>query len=152
MKHIKMDKQKMIIIIICIVLLLLISFTIYHIFVPTKTVNGNRLENIVAIDDAAISKIKNEIIDSGLVNSVDYKTNVKTMKFFIDTDSSAENVKKINDIILNNLSEKITTTYDIEIYITNAKDTTNFPMIGYHSKSGSEFVWTLNKAGDDSEK
>ena len=153
MKFIKKNKTVVIVAIICLVLVILMGVAIYRMFYPSNdSAYGNRLENAPEIDNAVIEQIKNKIIDSNLVEEVNYNTNVTTMKFFIKAkdDAKIEKVQALSDIILDTLSTKIVSFYDIEIYLTN-ENNASYPSIGYHSKNADSFSWT-NNVGDENEE
>lgn len=151
MKFIKQHKQMIIIISICVILLTLIGFTIYKTLVYDGNLYGNRLDEIEEVDNSSLAKIKDELINNYSINDVKYETNVKIVKFIIDTDMTSDEVKELGDVILNNMSEKIINSYDIEVYVTK-NDDNDFPMIGYHSKSSTMFNWVLNKVVETNEE
>ena len=78
------------------------------------------------------------------------------MKFFIDvkSDTKLEEAKQLSQIILDSLSTKVIDFYDIELFFTDPSgENTNYPLIGYHSKSSTEFSWVDNVAeGDEDEE
>ena len=146
-----MKKEKIIIIVICSILLVLMGVTVYNILAPTDTIYGKRLDEAVSIDGSVISKIKEELSNSGNISAVNYKTNVKIMKFFITTDLEATKAQEKVSIIMDNLNEKVVNFYDIEVYFTNESNT-DYPMIGYHSKNSKEFKWVINKEDTTNEE
>lgn len=153
MKFMKKNKTIVIVGIICLVLFILMAFAVYRMFYPSSgSVYGDRLDNAPEIDNAVIEQIKSKIMDSNLVEEVKYETNVAVMKFFISVKDSTKlaDVQKLGDIILDTLSTKVTSFYDIEIYLTN-KNNEQYPSIGYHSKSASSFSWTNNVGEEDEE-
>ena len=153
MKFIKKNKTVVIVAIICLVLVILMGVAIYRMFYPSNdSAYGNRLENAPEIDNAVIEQIKNKIIDSNLVEEVKYNTNVTTMKFFIKVKDGAklEKAQALSDIIIDTLSTKVVSFYDIEIYLTN-ENNSSYPSIGYHSKNAEAFSWT-NNVGDENEE
>lgn len=158
MEFIKKHKAQFIVGVVCLILLILAFFAVYRMFYPSssKSVYGSRLENAPEIDNAVIEKIKNEIIDSDLALEVTYETKVATMKFFIDvkSDTKLEEAKPLSQIILDSLSTKVIDFYDIELFFTvPSGENTNYPLIGYHSKSSTEFSWVDNVAeGDEDEE
>ena len=153
MKFIKKNKTKVIVAIICLVLVILMGVAVYRMFYPSNgSIYGDRLENAPEIDNAVIEQIKNKIMDSELVEEVNYETNVVVMKFFIKVkdDAKLEKVQALSDIILDTLSTKVISFYDIEIYLTNDNNT-SYPSIGYHSKNAEAFSWT-NNVGEKNEE
>lgn len=157
MNFIKKHKAALAITFVCLILIFLASLAVYRMFYPSgdKSVYGDRLQNAPEIDNTVISQIEEEIKNTQLVNSVDYKTNVTIMKFFIDvkSDTEVEEAKQLSDIIMNKLSNKVINFFDIEIYLTQ-KDGSNssYPSIGYHSKDAEDFSWVINKVGETSEE
>ncbi len=158
MKFVKKYKVQIIVGVICLILLLLAFFAVYRMFYPSnsKSVYGNRLENAPEIDNAVIEKIKNEILDTDLVATVNYNTSVAIMKFSIEVeaDTKIKEAEQLGQIILDNLSTKIVDFYDIEIYVTNPSgENEEYPLIGYHSKNAEEFSWVDNVVdGDEDEE
>lgn len=153
MKYIEKNKTAVIVGVICLVLFILMAFAIYRMFYPSNgSVYGDRLDGAPEIDKAVIEKIKNQIVDTNLVEEVNYETNVVTMKFFVSVKDSTklDDAKKIGDIILDTLSTKVINFYDIEIYLTNEKNE-EYPAIGYHSKNASSFSWIDNVGEEDEE-
>ena len=153
MKFMKKNKTIVIVGIICLVLFILMVFAVYRMFYPSnRSVYGDRLDNAPEIDNAVIEQIKSKIMDSNLVEEVKYETNVAVMKFFISVKDSTklDDVQKLGDIILDTLSTKVTSFYDIEVYLTN-ENNEQYPSIGYHSKSASSFSWTNNVGEEDEE-
>ena len=153
MKFMKKNKTIVIVGIICLVLFILMAFAVYRMFYPSsESVYGDRLDNAPEIDNAVIEQIKSKIIDSNLVKEVKYETNVAVMKFFISVKDSTKlaDAQKLGDIILDTLSTKVTSFYDIEVYLTN-ENNEQYPSIGYHSKSASSFSWTNNVGEEDEE-
>ena len=153
MKFMKKNKTIVIVGIICLVLFILMAFAVYRMFYPSsESVYGDRLDNAPEIDNAVIEQIKSKIMDSNLVEEVKYETNVAVMKFFISVKDSTKlaDAQKLGDIILDTLSTKVTSFYDIEVYLTN-ENNEQYPSIGYHSKSASSFSWTNNVGEEDEE-
>lgn len=153
MKFIKKNKTMVIIASICLVLLALMCFAIYRMFYPSnKSIYGDRLENAPEIDNAVIEQIKNKIMETKFVEAVNYQTNVVTMKFFIAVKDGTKlkDAQKVDEIILDGLSETVINFYDIQIYLTN-ENNSDYPSIGYHSKKASAFSWIDNVGEEDEE-
>ena len=153
MKFMKKNKTIVIVGIICLVLFILMAFAVYRMFYPSSgSVYGDRLDNAPEIDNAVIEQIKSKIMDSNLVEEEKYETKVAVMKFFISVKDSTKlaDVQKLGDIILDTLSTKVISFYDIEVYLTN-ENNEQYPSIGYHSKSASSFSWTNNVGEEDEE-
>lgn len=153
MKFIKKNKTIVIVAIICLVLVILMGVAIYRMFYPNSgSVYGDRLDNAPEIDNAVIEQIKNKIMENDYVEEVKYETNVAIMKFFISIKDGTKlkNAQKIGDIILDTLSTKVVSFYDIEVYLTNENDS-SYPSIGYHSKNAEEFNW-INNVGEENEE
>lgn len=151
MKFIRNNKEKIIIISVIVVLMILIGLTIYQVFGSKHSLYGNRLKNAVTIDETVLIKAQNEISKLNGVTSIKHEVGIKTIKFFIDVDITSDKAKKLVEPLISNLSEKVLSDYDIEVYITN-DESKDFPMIGYHSKNATQFTWVLNKAVAPNEK
>ena len=153
MEFIKRHKTSLIIAVVCLILIILACFAVYRMFYPSnsKSVYGDRLENAPEIDNNIIEQIKNSINESGLVTEIKYEKRVATMRFFIyvKSDTDLDDAKKFGDIILNSLSDEVTTFYDIEILLSDKDGVNkNYPALGYHSKLAEEFSWSSNIAED----
>jgi len=150
MKFIDKHKTVLIVSLICLILLVLASLAVYRMFYPSgdKSIYGDRLQDAPEVEANIIEEIKTEITNSGLVNEISYTKNVRVIKFIIDVKENAKvmDAEGLSKIILNKLTTKVTTYYDIEIYLTqkNGEDT-NYPAIGYHSKNAEYFSWVTNK-------
>ena len=153
MSFIKKNKTSLVVGIICIIVVVLISLAIYRMFYPSNdSIYGDRLDNAPEIDNAVIEQIKTKMLDTGLIENVEYETNVATMKFFVSVSDNTklEEAQKLGDIILDTLSTKIINFYDIEVFLTN-ENNEQYPSIGYHSKSASLFSW-INNVGEADEE
>jgi len=159
MKFIKRHITAIIVIIVCLILMLLAGFAVYRMFYPSndKSVYGDRSEGFVEIPNDSIEKIKSDINETGLVNSVTYKLNSsKTgMVFFVDVkeDTKIDTAKKLSEHVLNNLSKDILGFYDITINLTQKNgNMSEYPAVGQHSEGASTFYWVVNKEVEDSEE
>ena len=150
MKFIKKHLTAIIVTLICILLLILAGFAVYRMFYPSndKDIYGKRLENAPQINNEIILKIKDEVLESKLVNTIEYNTNVKTMKFYIDVkeDTKITKAQELSNIVIKNLSDDIVNFYDISIYLTQKNgEMVEYPAIGYHAKESNKFNWVVNK-------
>lgn len=157
MKFIKKHLTAIIVTFICLLLVILAAFAVYRMFYPSndKSVYGNRLDNAPEISSEMISKIKEKMINSEIVNTIDYNTTVKTMKFYVDVkdNTKIESAKKLSNIVIENLTDDIINFYDISIYLTQKNGKMKeYPAIGYHSKGDDKFNWVINKEVEDSEE
>lgn len=157
MKFIKKHLTAIIVTLICLILVILAAFAVYRMFYPSndKSIYGKRLDNAPLISDDVISKIKEKLNNSKIVNTIEYNTSVKTMKFYIDVkeNTKIENSKKLSEIIIENLNEDIIKFYDISVYLTQTSgDNKEYPAIGYHAKGTDKFNWVINKEVDNSEE
>lgn len=157
MKVLKKYKTALLVTLICLILIVLAGFAVYRMFYPSgdKSVYGDRLQGSPLVSSEVISGIKTKIMETNLVNKVDYESNVRIMKFFIDVKKNTEITKaqNLSKILLDNLSLEILTYYDLEIYLTqNEGDNKSYPAIGYHSKDASFVSWTVNKEGVGNEE
>lgn len=158
MNFIKTHQKTMIVILTCLILIILAMFAIYKMFYPnsSKSVYGERLKNAPEIDNAVVERIKQDIGNNSAVKSVDYQLNGRIIKFFIDTkeNTKKEDAQALTSILTDAFSTTILQYYDITIYYTQTEkeDSTDFPMIGYHSKDAKEFTFTINKVGGSNEK
>ena len=129
------------------------GFTVYRMFYPSSgSIYGDRLDNAPEIDNAVIEQIKNKMMDTNLVEEVKYETKVATMKFFVTVkdNTKLKDAQKLDKIVLDTLSTKITNFYDIQISLINESND-DYPSIGYHSKSASSFSWIDNVGEEDEE-
>ena len=157
MKFIKKHLTAIIVTIICLVLLVLAAFAVYRMFYPSsdKSVYGSRVDDAPEITNEVISDIKTKVLDSKIVNTIEYNTSVKTMKFYIDVkdDTKITKAQDLSDIVIENLSEDIIKFYDISIYLTQKTGVMlEYPAIGYHAKESDKFNWVINKEVESSEE
>jgi len=156
MKFIKKHLTAIVVILIVISLLVLAGFAVYRMFYPSndKSVYGNRLDGAPEISNEVITKIKEELNNSKIINTVEYNKTVKTMKFYIDVkeDTKIAASQELGNIVIKNLSDDILKFYDISIYLTQKNgQMKEYPAIGYHAKESNKFNWTINKEVEDSE-
>ncbi|MEG2322385.1 MAG: hypothetical protein RSB71_02735 [Bacilli bacterium] len=155
MNFIKKHEVQLGISLVCFILIILALVAMYRMFYPNRdqSMNSGRLDNAVVIDNAVIEQIKTEITKTNLVDTIDYRLNVRTMKFIIKVknDTTLEKAQALTNIMTEKLSMSITSYYDIEVYLTKELDN-NFPMIGYHGKDTKVFNWVINKTGDKNEE
>lgn len=147
MKFIKENKSKIIIGVICLCFVLLLTITICSIFDlgNSKKIYGSRLDGEVSVSDTLVENVKSKIFETGFVNDISYNKNIRIIKFIIDVkdNTNTNEAIKLGDTILSVFSKEILSYYDVEVYITsNSKD---YPIIGYHSKSSTDFKWTINR-------
>jgi len=148
----------MIVAVTCLILMILAIFAIYKMLYPNsnKSPYGNRMAGAPDIDNAVVERIKSSILENSNVNTVTYNQNGPILKFFIDTKTGTkkEDAQKLANIVTDTFSNTIIQFYDIQVSITQKEneETSDFPMIGYHSKDAKEFIFVINKAGDTSEK
>lgn len=159
MKFIKRHMTAIVVFIICLILMLLAGFAVYRMFYPSndKSVYGDRAEGSAEISAESIEKIKTDINETGLVNSVRYELSPSktTMKFFIDVkkDTKIDKAKKLSEHVLNNLSKDVLGFYDITINLTqNDGEMVEYPAIGQFSLGANNFYWVVNKEVQESEE
>lgn len=150
MKFLKKPKFKIILLSIFVVIMILAFFGIKELIYPNSSIDlyGNRLEGIeeVSIKNDTITNIKELITKTEKTNSVDYYLTGRILKFIIDVKKDTELVdaKSMADNIIDKLSEKQQSFYDIEVFITSKESDGSelYPIIGSKHKDSLTFVWT----------
>lgn len=152
MTFIKEHKTGVIIGIVVVLLLFLILYAVFGtLFSSSSTgVYGDRLMNAEVIEDSVITTIKNDLQSNSFVNSVEYKQNIRILKFFINVSSGTEidKVKEIVDTIPTKLGSKVSSYYDIEIFVTSVGESNEYPAIGYLFKNSTDFSWSGAGVGE----
>lgn len=144
-----LSKYKNIIIILVIVIIFLVALiSLYNFFAPDykKSLYGNRLENIEKheINSKSIDKIEKKVKELEFVKSFDYNLKGKIMNFVIEVndETSLKDSKKVWNLIIEELKEKQTKYYDIQVFLTGKEKSETYPVIGYKHKTSDEIVWT----------
>lgn len=150
MDYIKKHK-KLTIAIGCLLVLLLIVFLLKVFIFPTvgKNAYGNRLEgmNEVRINQDSITKLKQELTDTGKVEKVSYDLRGRIINLNLDMKAGVDpkEAKDIAQSILKNFTDEQQKYYDIQVFLTQkGVEKTSYPYIGYKHKTSKSFVWTNN--------
>jgi len=150
MKFLKKNKKITIGIILAILLLLAIFFIVIFIL-PLFGHNkyGNRLDGMKEVEIS--SETKNNIIEvlekTGHFESVDYTLSGKIINIVanVKKDVKAKDAKEAAKKVLEKLSDKEKSYYDVQIFLTQKDvEKSTYPYIGYKNKNAKGFVWTNN--------
>ncbi len=146
-----LKKHKIGVIIVSIFVIIIIAMFVFvrSIFVSGHEgiIYGNRLEGIdkVRINEDTLTNIADEIKKNEQVKKVSKRLEGKLLNFMIDVsnETTLENAKKLVEPIINSLTEKEQSFYDIQVMITcNENEKSEiYPIISYKHKTSSEFVW-----------
>lgn len=144
-----LKKYKALIIILTIIIVFVVGLiSLYNFFAPDykKSLYGNRLESIekYKISSKTINKIEKNVKELGYIKSFDYNLKGRIMNFVVEVnkETSLKDSKKIWDLIIENLEEKQTKYYDIQVFLTIEGDSEEYPVIGYKHKTSDEIIWT----------
>lgn len=145
-KFLKRNKIKVIIGAVILAILIFLIVTIYSLFFSSKGDKyGNRLDGIskVEIKDSTVKKIKSALKEDEKIDSVEYHLEGRLVNFLITVNTDEDRDSVLNDTskILENLSDKIKSYYDIEVFIDSKEESENYPVIGYKHKTKDGFTW-----------
>lgn len=138
---------KLIIMFLIILVIITLGVLIYiNIF---KEGNNNRFEGIekYKLTKKEKEKIEEKLNEIGNIKNIDIEVQEesKIIKIFVDLneDTESETIEKISDELVEEISEKNLSFYDIEVFVecTNKEKCTMEDKIGYKHKSLSEFTW-----------
>ena len=101
-----------------------------------KAIYGSRLDGI---KDVEITKETTDKVEKK-ISSQATSTNVKV------AGRTLEKAKKLGEEAVSVFSDKEKKYYDIQIFITNDKNTEQFPIIGYKHHSNDNISWTKDRA------
>ena len=133
-------------IILCLVVLVVVVLSLFiykNLFQQNKS---NRLEGIEnhQLTKKEVSKIKDTFNELEDVKSIDVYTNYKIIKIYLELkeDISLDDVKEKSNEVIEKISEKNLSFYDVEIFVECLdKESDQYPKIGYKYKTSSEFTW-----------
>lgn len=151
MKFIKKNKILVIFIAIFGIVMIFAVIGIVKLLMPNggTSVYGDRLNGIddVQIKTTTIDIIKQGIMDSGKVESIEYDLRGKLMNFIIIVKDTTDKVDatSLTDKILSNLSEEEKKFYDIQVFINSSSENELYPIIGYKHTTSLNFSWSNNK-------
>ena len=132
-----------------IIILVLIIIAVLGVFIYKEMFEvgvSNRLEGIEKhnLTKKEIKAVKEKLNEIEKVDSININTNYKIIKIFLnlEEDIDFEEVKKVCNESIEEISKKNRKFYDLEIFIESKnKDSEIYPKIGYKYKTNSEFVW-----------
>ena len=148
MDFMKKHKMKLILLGILILVFIISLFAIVSLLYPDlrKDIYGNRLSGIsdVKISNQVITKVKDDLNFSKIVVNTDYVLKGKLINFIVKVkkDTNINDAKKLPDIILESIEDKIQEYYDIQVIITEENE--KYPIMAYKHKTSKTFVWTNN--------
>lgn len=151
MDFMKKHKMKLILLGILILVFIISLFAIVSLLYPDlrKDIYGNRLSGIsdVKISNQVITKVKDDLNFSKIVVNTDYVLKGKLINFIVKVkkDTNINDAKKLPDIILESIEDKIQEYYDIQvIIIEETEENEKYPIMAYKHKTSKTFVWTNN--------
>ena len=150
MNYFKKNKWVLIPITIFVAIMVFAIVAILNLLIPnnSKDLYGNRLEGIenYAISNDTVDAIKQSILDTNLVKSVEFDLKGKLVNFIIvvNDDVDRVNATGLSDKVLSGFDDNIKSFYDFQILINTEGESEIFPIIGYKHISSLNFVWTNN--------
>ena len=147
MKNIlKVLKKYYKLIILCVVVLIVVILSLFiykNLFQQNKS---NRLEGIEnhQLTKKEINKIEEKLYELDDVKSIDVYTNYKIIKIYLEIkkDINFDDVKEKSNELIEKISEKNLSFYDIEIFVECLdEESETYPRIGYKYKTSEEFTW-----------
>lgn len=119
-------------------------------FVPnTKIANyGDRLDGIKEISKDEKENINTKIKEKEFVKDASVTINGKILNVLITVsdDTTLDNAKSLSKVIVENISDEVKTTYDVQVFIAkDNKDQNNFPIIGYKHFNSEDFSWSRDR-------
>lgn len=150
MKYLKKNKWVLVPITVFVVVMIFAIFGIVNLVIPndSKNLYGNRLDGIenYVIKEETISIIKEELMKTEKVKSIDYDLKGKLINFIIMVKNETDKVSAqgLTDKILSGFDEEIKKFYDFQVFIKTEEESEIFPIIGYKHVTSVNFVWTNN--------
>src|SRR5574344_1946143 len=150
MKFIKKNKILVIFIAVFAIVMIFAIIGIAKLLMPNggTSVYGDRLNGIenVQIKDTTIGIIKQSILDTGKVETIEYDLKGKLMNFIITVKDTTDKVTatSLTDKILSNLTKKKKKFYDIQVFINSTSESEIYPIIGYKHTTSLNFSWSNN--------
>lgn len=150
MKYLKKNKWVIVPITAFIVVMVFAIIGIVNLVIPksSKNLYGNRLDNIeqYPIGDESVSKVKEELMNTGKVTNVSYDLKGKLINFVITVNDDVDRVtgESLTSKILSGFDDNIKSFYDFQVFIKTESESEIFPIIGYKHVTSVNFVWTNN--------
>ena len=108
---------------------------------------GSRLEGRekIEITQERINQVKNAIKESS--NNTTVRVAGRIIEVIVDVKEnvSIQDAKNLGTPIVFAFTEEERAYYDIQIFLTNAKDTEHFPAIGYKHHTKQVLTWTKDR-------
>lgn len=113
-----------------------------------KAIYGSRLDGIkdVEITSETTDKVEKKLSSQATSTNVKVAGRIINIIVKAKTDTTLENAKKLGEEAVSVFSDKEKKYYDIQIFITNDKNTEQFPIIGYKHHSNDNISWTKDRA------
>lgn len=148
MKEFLKNHKLLIVVLVIIIIFLVALISLYNFFAPDykKSLYGNRLEDIQKheISKKTIEKIEKNVKELEYIKSFDYNLKGRIMNFIIEVkdETSLKDSKKVWNLIIDELEEKQTKYYDIQVFLIEKEESEVYPVIGYKHKTSDGIVWT----------
>ena len=143
---IKKHKKLVIVGVVCLTLAILLFVAVFGVFFSNSSRGsfGNRLNNAEVVENAVINDIKTDLQSKNFVKTVDYIMNVRILRFFIHVEDGTklEDAQALADVISEKLGSRVTSYYDVEVFLTTEGESNDYPAIGYLFKTSSKFSWS----------
>lgn len=136
----------LIIMFILAIILFIILYNIMFVYREDKRMSG---KEEVVITKESLKTIENNLAKKDEFNTVSINLVTRQISFLIDVkeDTDKKYAKEISSDVLNELSDKEKSYYDVQIIYTCEKcdkEDTTYPIIGYKNKTVTDIVWSNN--------
>ena len=113
-----------------------------------KAIYGTRLDGIedVQITQSTKDKVVKAVSDSSKSTEVTTAGRIINIIIKAKDTTSLEEAKKLGDKCVEAFSTKEKKYYDIQIFITNTKNKSQFPIIGYKHHNNEKITWSKDRA------
>lgn len=148
----KFIKKHLSAIVAIIVFILVVAgiFVVKAIFYPNEnsTIYGSRLEGIekVKVSDETKNKVEKELGEEVESSSLRVQGRIIYITIAVKEGTSVETAKNLGNKTLEYFSDEQKAYFDIQVFLKNEKNETQFPIIGYKHHTKSEFTWTKDRA------
>lgn len=145
MNFLKRNKNIIIALVVFFVVILL-CVQVKNILMPNEgaAVYGNRLEGKINLDKDIEKQVASKAEGASDVN-VRVSGRIINITITVGSDVSADAAKEYAQKTLEAFSTKEKAYYDIQFYLVNEGNTTNFPIMGYLIQNAEKITWTKDR-------
>jgi hypothetical protein len=143
-------KTSTIVAIVVFILVLVGIYAVKQIFLADESsaIYGTRLEgkSDVEISTSTKNKVKEKLKDGTTDSSIRIAGRIIEITFTVNDDTSLEKAKELGKSTLEVFSSAEKEYYDIQIFIENDANTSQFPIIGYKHHTKDDITWTKDRS------